>query len=112
VKARNDPIHTKSYEDKWIALRERVDTVMCEFQNLSIEAHYKSLINWFKKFIYNMKEVEVNRFKAKSRLYILNSPFFLDASAIITSGDQENLDLSWLTNLKIQPKTSTLEKLE
>jgi len=85
---------------------------MYELHKLSVEAHYQFLFNWFKEVINNMKEVEDNRVKAKSKLYLSDSPFFLDASFIITFGDQENLDLSWLTNLKAQPETSTLEKLQ
>jgi len=100
VKARNDLIHTERYEDKWTALRERVDTVMRELQKLSIEAHNQSLNNWFKEVVNSMKEVEVNKVKT-NRLYISDTPFFLDASTIITSGVQENFDLSWLTKLKI-----------
>jgi preprotein translocase subunit SecF len=44
-------------------------------------------------------------------LYISDSAFFLDASSIITSGVQENLDLSWLTKVKVQAETPILEKL-
>jgi len=42
-----------------------------------------------------MKELEVNH--DNSKLYISDSPFFLGASAMITSGVPDNLDLSWLT---------------
>ena len=45
MKARNDPIHTEKYADKWTALRERVDTVLCELQRLSIETQNQSLYN-------------------------------------------------------------------
>jgi len=86
VKARNTPIHTQSYEDKWTALRERVDTVMCELQKLSIEA--------------------------QNRLYISDSPFFLDISSIITSSVEENLDLSWVTKVKVKADVPSLEKLQ
>jgi hypothetical protein len=60
-----------------------------------------------------MKEVEVNRVKSRSKLYISVSHFSLDASAIIASGVQEeNFDLFWLTKLKIQAETPILEKLK
>jgi len=45
VKARNYLIHTENYEEKWTALRERVDTVMCELQKLSLKAHDQSVNN-------------------------------------------------------------------
>jgi len=55
VKTRNDLIHTGKYEDKWTALRERVDRVMCELHKLSIEAQNQSLNNWFKEVVNNVK---------------------------------------------------------
>jgi hypothetical protein len=73
VKARNNFVHLENYEEKWTALREIVDTVMCELQKLSLEAHNQSintLNNWFKNVISNMKEVEVNRDQEKHKLYI------------------------------------------
>jgi ethanolamine utilization cobalamin adenosyltransferase len=76
MKARNNPIHTVFYEDQRTALRERVDTIMCEIQKLSIEANYQSLISWFNDVISSMKEVEVNKSEANRRLYISDSPFF------------------------------------
>ena len=115
VKARNNLIHIENYEEKWTALRERVDTVMCELQKLSLYAHNQSvsnLNNWFNDVVKSMKEVEVNRNHEKSRLYISDTPFFLDASSIITSGVQKNLDLSWLIKLKIQTDIPILEKLK
>jgi len=39
VKARNNFVHL----EKWTALIERVDTVMCELQKLSLEAHKESI---------------------------------------------------------------------
>jgi len=81
---------------------------MRELQKLSIEAQNQSLNNWFKEVVNNIKEVEVN--KVNSKLYISDSPFFLDALAIITSSVQENLDLSWLTKLKVQADIPILEK--
>jgi len=44
VKTINNFVHAENYEEKWTALRERVDIVMCEVQKLSIEA-YKESIN-------------------------------------------------------------------
>jgi len=38
VKAKNDPVHTENYEDKWIALGEVLDRVLCDLQRLSVEA--------------------------------------------------------------------------
>lgn len=49
----------------------------------------------------------------KSKLYILETPIFLDASSIVTSSVQsKNPDLTWLTKLKIQAETPILEKLK
>ena len=46
-------------------------------------------------------------------MYISDTPLFLDASSIITfSVHTENLDLSWLTKLKIQVDIPILKKLE
>jgi len=61
VKARNDLVQTENYEDKWIALREVVDTVLCDLQRLSIEAQNQSLNNWFKEVIRSMEAMEFRR---------------------------------------------------
>jgi len=37
AQARNNPVHTKNYEDKWIALREMLDRVFCDLQRLYVE---------------------------------------------------------------------------
>jgi len=79
VKARRNFVHKENYEEKCIALRERVDTVMCELQKLSLEAHNQSintLNNWFKDVVSSMEEVEINRNQEKKKCYISNSPFF------------------------------------
>jgi len=93
VKTRYHVFHTDSYEDQWTALRERVDTVMCELQKLSLEAQDQTLNNWFKDVVNSMKEVEASRSQARSRLYISDSPFYFDGSSIITASVHENLDL-------------------
>jgi len=112
VKTRYHVFHTDSYEDQWTALRERVDTVMCELQKLSLEAQDQTLNNWFKDVVNSMKEVEASRSQARSRLYISDSPFYFDGSSIITASVHENLDLFWLTRLKMQADTPLLEKLK
>lgn len=78
VQSRNNFVDKENYEDQWIALRERVDYVMCELQKLSLEAHNQSLNtlkNWFKDVIYSMEEVEVNMNQEKSKLYITDTLF-------------------------------------
>jgi len=112
VNARNHVIHTESYEDQWTALKERADTVMCELQKLSLEAQDQTLNNWFKDVVNSMKEVEANRNQAKNILYISNTPFFLDASSIITASIHKDLCLSWLSKLKVYTDTPILEKLK
>jgi len=97
-----------NYEDKWIDLTEGVDNVFCDSQRLSIEAQNQSLNNWFKEVIKSMQEVEVRRIK----VYISDSPFFLDLSLIITSSVKENLNTSWLTQLHLKPQIPILEKLK
>jgi len=81
-----------------------------------LEAHDKvvnTLNEWFTEVVKNIEEVYVNRDQEKSKLYISDTPIFLDASSIITSSVQsENPDLTWLTKLKIQAETPILEKLE
>jgi len=66
VKARNDPVHTEQYEEKWIAPKEVIDRVLCDLQRLSVEAHNQSLNKWFKDVINSMEAVQVNR----NRMYI------------------------------------------
>jgi len=115
VKSRNNFVRAENYEEKWTALRERVDTIMCELQKLSVEAHHQStntLNNWFKEVVNNMKEVEANRNQARSKQYISDSPFYLDASSIITASDHEDLCLNWLTKLKAHTDAPILAKLK
>ena len=117
VKTRNNFVHKEDYVSEWTRLRERVvDLVMCELQKSSFEAHDKAvntLNEWFTEVVKNMEEVYVNRDKEKSKLYISDTPIFLDASSIITSSVQSmNPDLTWLTKLKIQAEAPILEKLK
>jgi len=108
VKARIDPIHTEKYADKWTPQRERVDTIICDLQRLSIEALNQSLNNLFKEVVNIMEVVEVRR----NILYISDSPFFLDASSIITSSIKEDLNITWLTQLHVKPQIPILDKLK
>ena len=85
---------------------------MCELQKLSLEAQDQTLNNWFKDVVNSMKEVEANRNQAKNILYISNTPFFLDASSIITASIHKDLCLSWLSKLKVYTDTPILEKLK
>ena len=71
------------------------------------------LQKWFNGVTLNMKEVEVNRSQERSRLYLSDTPIYLDASGVISSGVHfENLDLRWLTKLKIQTDSPIPEKLK
>jgi len=108
VQARNDPVHTENYEDKWISLRKMVDRVLCEMQRLSVETQNQSLNIWFKEVIRSMEEVEIRRHE----LYLSNSPFFLDSSSLITSTVKEDLNISWLTQVKVKADIPILEKLK
>ena len=105
VKTRNNLVHENDYVDEWTRLRIRVDNVMCELEKTSLEAHdkaVKSLNEWFSEVVKNMEHVETNRKKEKSKLYISDTPIFLDASEIISSSmHSENLDLKWLSKLKV-----------
>jgi len=101
VKTRNNFVHKEDYVNEWARLRIRVDKAL------------NTLNEWFTEVVKNMKEVYVNRNQEKSKLYISNTPIFLDASSIITSSVQsENPNLTWLTKLKIQAETPILEKLK
>ena len=116
MQSRSNFVHKNNYVDEWTSLRERVDFIMCELQKLSLEAHNQPLNNlkdWFKEVVKSMEEVNVNRNQKMSKLYISDTPFYLDASSIISSSVQsENPDLTWLTKLKIQVDATILEKLK
>ena len=62
----------------------------------------------------NMEEVELNRSLEKSRLYLSDTPMYLDASSIISSSvHSDNPNFRWLTKLKIQTSNvPILEKLK
>jgi hypothetical protein len=74
---------------------------------LSVEAQNQALNNWFKEVIKSMEVVEVRR----NRLYILDSPFFLDLSSLITSSVKEDLDTSWITQVFIKPQKPDIKDL-
>jgi len=98
VKARNDPVHTVNYEDKWIALREIVVRVFCDLQRLSIEARNQALNKWLKEFIKSMEAVEVRR----NMMFISYSPFYLDISVIISKCVKEYLNPTLITKMLIK----------
>jgi len=54
-----------------------------------------------------MVEVEIRRHK----LYLSDSPFFLDASSLITFAIKEDLNISWLTQVEVKADIPILEKL-
>jgi len=116
VKAKNNLVHEEDYVQEWRRLRERVDFVMSELQKSSLEAHSNaknSLNDWFKNVVKSMQEVEVKRTQERSKLYISDTLMFLNASGIISSNvHSENLDLKWLTKLKVQTDSPILEKLK
>jgi len=116
VKARNNLVHEEDYVQEWRRLRERVDFVMSELQRSSLEAHrnaMNSLNDWFKNVVKSMHEVEVKRTQERRKLYISDTPMFLNASGIISLNLHfENLDLKWLTKLKVQIDSPILEKLK
>ena len=57
--------------------------------------------------------MEIKRTQERSKLYISDTPMFLNASSIISSNVHfENLDLKWLTKLKVQTDSPILEKLK
>jgi len=89
---------------------------MCELQKLSLEAHIQALNtlkDWFKGVVESMEEVEVNKNQEKSKLYISDTPIYMDASSIITACvHSENPNFRWLTKLKIQSDAPILEKLK
>ena len=60
-----------------------------------------------------MQEVEVNRNQERSKLYLSDTPTYLDASSIITASvHSKDPDFRWLTKLKIQTDALILEKLK
>jgi len=89
---------------------------MCELQKLSLEAHNQALNtlkDWFKGVVESMEEVEVNKNQEKSKMYISNTPMYMDASSIISACvHSENPDFRWLTKLKIQSDAPILKKLK
>ena len=116
VQTRSNFVHQKNYEDEWTTLGERIDYMMCELQKLSLEAHNQALNtlnNWFKDVVTGMDEMEDTRNQEKRKLYISDTPIYLDASSIITTSvHYENPDFKWLTKLKLRADAPILEKLK
>jgi len=100
VKTRNNFVHEGEYVNEWTSLRSRVDYMMCELQKLSLEAHDKAhadLQQWFQGVTMNLEEIELNRTLEKRKLYLSNTPMYLDASSTISSSvHSENPDIRWL----------------
>jgi len=59
-----------------------------------------------------MKEVEINRELEKHKLFILDYPFYLDSSSIITANVHADLSLNWLSKLKVNSDAPILAKLQ
>jgi len=117
VKTRNNFIHEKDYVNEWTSLRNKVEYMMCELHKLSLKAHDKALLDlqqWFKGVTMNIEEIELSRTLEKSKLYISDTPMYLNASSIISSSvHSENPDFRWLTKLKIQNSDAPiLDKLK
>jgi len=89
---------------------------MSELHKSSLETHnnaQNTLNDWSKDVVKSMQEVEIKRTQERSKLYISDTPMFLNASGIISSKvHSKNLDLKWLTKLKVQIDSPTLEKLK
>jgi len=89
---------------------------MSELQKSSLKAHsnaQNTLNDWFKDVVKSMQEVEIKRTQERSKLYISDTHMFLNASGIISLNvHSENLDLKWLTKLKVQTNSPILEKLK
>lgn len=101
VKSRNDLIHSENYEDRWTALRERVDVVLNNLQALTMEDHRKSreeLKAWFKTVVESLKAMETTR-SNEGKLYLCDAPFYLDATAFIVASVKVDVDLKWLSKL-------------
>jgi len=110
-------VHEKDYVSEWTTLRSRVNYMMCELHKLSLKAHDKALLDphkWFHGVTVNMDEVEIKRSQERRRLYLSDTPMYLDASSIISSSVQsDNPDFRWLTKLKVQTSDAPiLEKLQ
>jgi len=105
VKTRSNFVHEEDYVSEWTTLRSRLDYMMCELQKLTLEAHDKALLDlqkWFHGVTMYMDEVEIKRSQERIRLYLSNTPMYLDASSIISSSVQsDNPDFRWLTKLKV-----------
>ena len=58
-----------------------------------------------------MEEIELNKTLEKSKLYLSDTPMYLDASSIISSSvPSENPDFRWLTKLKIHTSDAPILK--
>ena len=114
MKARNSLVHKEDYVSDWTSLRSRVDYMMGELQKLSLEAYDNALLDlqqWFQGVTVNLEKVELNRSLERSRLYLSDTPMYLDASSIILSSvHSDNPDLRWLTKLKIHTSDAPILK--
>jgi len=58
---------------------------MSELQKLCLDAHDKAMVElreWFNEVTLNMEEININR---NQKLYLSDTPIFMDASSIICS---------------------------
>jgi len=113
IKSRSNLIHNQDYISEWTSLSGRVDDMMCELQKPCLDTHNKALIelqDWFKQVIKNMEEININR---NQKLYLSDTPIYMDASSIISSSvKSEDPDVKWLTKLLIKSDAPILEKLK
>jgi len=102
VKSRSNLVHIQDYVSSWTSLRERVEDMMSELQKLCLDAHDKALVElreWLNEVAHNMEEININK---NQKLYLSNTPIFMDASSNISSRVQsEDPDVKWLTKLQV-----------
>jgi len=48
----------------------------------------------------------------RNKIYLSDSPFYLDISTIVSQAIKEYLNTSWLTQMFVQPQVPILEKLK
>ena len=86
---------------------------MSELQKLCLDAHDKAMVElreWFNEVTLNMEEININR---NQKLYLSDTPIFMDASSIICSRVQsKDPNVKWLTKLLIKYDAPILEKLK
>jgi hypothetical protein len=112
IQARNDLVHTESFEKQWNRLKDRVDYIMSALQTTCSDAQdlaQQKLQEWLKGVDNSLQEVKI------IRTWVQNPPSLRgrEVTDFIPSGvHPRELDLTFLSNINLKTASPNLSLLQ